>query len=59
MVSYALGYTAVIFFASLFTGLVKQSRVLLQHSDWVMGLGSLVLILAGAFYVVSGIRWFF
>ena len=59
MVSYALGYTAIIFFASLFTGLVKQSRVLLQHSDWVMGLGSVVLILAGAFYVVSGIRWFF
>ncbi|XHX79172.1 MAG: cytochrome c biogenesis protein CcdA [Stenomitos frigidus ULC029] len=59
MVSYALGYTAIIFFASLFAGLVKQSRVLLQHSDWVMGLGSVVLILAGAFYVVSGIRWFF
>ncbi len=59
MVSYALGYTAIIFFASLFTGLVKQSRVLLQYSDWVMGLGSVVLILAGAFYVVSGIRWFF
>lgn len=59
MVSYALGYTAVIFLASLFTGLVKQSRVLLQHSDWVMGVGGVVLILAGAYYVVSGIRWFF
>ncbi len=59
MVSYALGYTAIIFCASLFTGLVKQSRVLLQHSDWVMRIGSVVLILAGAYYVVSGIRWFF
>jgi cytochrome c-type biogenesis protein len=59
MVSYALGYTAIIFFASLFAGLVKQSRVLLQHSDWVMRVGSVVLILAGAYYVVSGIRWFF
>jgi cytochrome c-type biogenesis protein len=59
MVSYALGYSAIIFFASLFTGLVKQSRVLLLHSDWVMGVGSVVLILAGAYYVVSGIRWFF
>jgi cytochrome c-type biogenesis protein len=38
---------------------VKQSRVLHQHADWVMGLGSVVLILAGAFYVVSEIRWFF
>jgi len=37
----------------------KQSRVLLQHSDWVMRIGSVVLILAGAYYVVSGIRWFF
>ncbi|MBW4645074.1 MAG: cytochrome c biogenesis protein CcdA [Goleter apudmare HA4340-LM2] len=59
MVSYALGYTGIIFFASLFTGLVKQSRVLLQHSDRVMGLGSVVLILAGVYYVVNGIRWFF
>jgi len=59
MVSYALGYTAIIFFASLFAGLSKQSRVLLRHSDWVMGVGSVVLIFAGAYYVVSGIRWFF
>lgn len=59
MVSYALGYTAVIFFSSLFTGLIKQSRVLLQHSDWVIRMGSALLILAGGYYVVSGIRWFF
>ncbi|MCY7273678.1 MAG: cytochrome c biogenesis protein CcdA, partial [Phormidesmis sp. CAN_BIN44] len=56
---YALGYTAIIFFASLSAGLAKQSRVLLRHSDWVMGVGSVILILAGAYYVVSGIRWFF
>jgi cytochrome c-type biogenesis protein len=59
MMSYALGYTAIIFFASLFAGLVKQSRVLLQHSAWVTNIGSMVLILAGTYYVVSGIRWFF
>lgn len=59
MVSYALGYTAVIFFSSLFTGLIKQSRVLLQHSDWVVRVGSALLILAGGYYVVSGVRWFF
>jgi cytochrome c-type biogenesis protein len=58
MVSYALGYTAMIFFASLFAGLVQQSRVLHQ-SIWVVGVGSVVLILAGMYYVVSGIRWFF
>jgi cytochrome c-type biogenesis protein len=59
MVSYAIGYTAVIFLASLFTGLIKQSRWLLQHSDWVMRVGSLVLLLAGAYYVVDGVLWFF
>lgn len=59
MVSYALGYTAIIFLSSLFTGFVKQSRVLLHHSDWVIRLGSATLMLAGGYYVVSGIRWFF
>ena len=59
MISYALGYTAVIFFASLFTGLVKQSRILLSQSEWVTRLGSAALLLAGGYYVVMGIRWFF
>jgi cytochrome c-type biogenesis protein len=59
MVSYAIGYTAIIFLASLFAGLVKQSRVLLHHADRVIGLGSLVLLVAGAYYVVNGILWFF
>lgn len=59
MVSYALGYTAVIFFASLFTGLVKQSRILLSQSEWVIRLGSTALLLAGGYYIVTGIRWFF
>jgi cytochrome c-type biogenesis protein len=58
MVSYAVGYTAVIFFASLFTGLVKQSRVLLSKSDWIIRLGSFALILAGVYYLFSGIAWF-
>lgn len=57
MVSYALGTTAIIFFASLFTGLAKQTRVFLQHSDWVMRIGSLLLIVMGGFYLVNGIRW--
>jgi cytochrome c-type biogenesis protein len=58
MMTYGLGYTAVIFFASLFTGLVKQSRVLLTKSDWIIRLGSVALILAGGFYLISGIGWF-
>ena len=59
MVTYAFGYTAVIFFASLFTGLVKQRQVLLAKSQWIIRLGSGALILAGGFYLISGIRWFF
>jgi cytochrome c-type biogenesis protein len=59
MVSYGLGYTAVIFLASLFTGFAKQARSLLHYSDWIIRLGSAVLILAGGYYLVSGIRWVF
>lgn len=58
MISYALGYTAVIFFASLFTGLVKQRQMLLAKSEWIIRLGSGALILAGGFYLVTGIQWF-
>jgi len=58
MISYAFGYTAIIFLASLCTGLVKQSRFLLKHSDWIMSLGSVGLIIAGGYYLVNGIIWF-
>ena len=57
MVSYALGTTAIIFFASFFTGLAKQTRVLLKHSEWVMRIGGGLLIVMGGFYLVNGIRW--
>lgn len=58
MVSYAFGYSAVIFLASLFTGLLKQSRFLLSQSQWIMRLGSTALILAGGYYLFIGIGWF-
>jgi cytochrome c-type biogenesis protein len=58
LVSYGLGYTTVIFFASLYTGLIKQSRSILGKSDWVIRIGSAALILAGGFYLVNGISWF-
>jgi cytochrome c-type biogenesis protein len=57
MVSFALGYTAIIFFASLFTGLVKQTRTVLQNSQMVIHSGSIVLILIGGYYLVDGLRW--
>jgi cytochrome c-type biogenesis protein len=58
MVFYALGYTLLIFLSSLFTGLAKQSRGLLQHSEGIIRLGSLALILTGAYYLFTGTQWF-
>jgi cytochrome c-type biogenesis protein len=57
MVSYALGTTVIIFLASLFAGLAKQTRVLLQKSQWVMRIGAGILIVMGGYYLVNGIRW--
>ena len=57
MVSYALGTTVIIFLASLFTGLAKQTHVLLQNSQWVMRIGAGLLIIMGGYYLVNGIRW--
>jgi cytochrome c-type biogenesis protein len=59
MVSYALGYTLLIFLASLFTGLAKQSRNLLNHSKGIIHFGSVALILTGVYYLFTGTQWFF
>jgi cytochrome c-type biogenesis protein len=58
MVSYALGYTLLIFLSSLFTGLAKQSNSLLKHSEGIIRFGSLALILTGGYYLFSGAQWF-
>jgi cytochrome c-type biogenesis protein len=58
MVAYAVGYTAVIFAASLFTGLIKATRQILIKSEVVMRSGGLALVLVGGYYVVSGVLWF-
>lgn len=57
MISYALGYTIIIFLASLFTGLAKQTRGLLAHSDTIVRLASVALLLVGLFYLVTGGHW--
>lgn len=59
MVSYALGYTLLIFLASLFTGLAKQSRGLLNYSEGIIRFGSVALILTGVYYLFTGTQWFF
>jgi cytochrome c-type biogenesis protein len=59
MVSYALGYTLLIFLASLFTRLAKQSRNLLNHAEGITRFGSVALILTGVYYLFTGTQWFF
>nr|WP_317271310.1 cytochrome c biogenesis protein CcdA [Arthrospira sp. PLM2.Bin9] len=58
MVSYALGYTLLIFLASLFTGLAKQSKQLLNHSEGIIRFGSVALMMTGAYYILTGTQWF-
>jgi cytochrome c-type biogenesis protein len=58
MVSYGLGYTSLIFLASLFTGLAKQSRSLLKHSESITRLGSVALMITGGYYLFTGVKWF-
>ncbi len=57
MISYAFGYTAIIFLASLFTGLAKQTRTLLLHSNTIIRFASVALVMVGIFYLITGSQW--
>jgi cytochrome c-type biogenesis protein len=59
MASYAFGYTMIIFLASLLTGFAKQAKLLLQYSENITKFGSVALILAGIYYLFTGVKWFF
>jgi cytochrome c-type biogenesis protein len=59
MASYACGYTMIIFLASLLTGFAKQAKLLLKYSESITKFGSIALILAGIYYLITGIQWFF
>ncbi len=58
MASYAFGYTMIIFLASLLTGFAKQANLLLKYSEKITKFGSVALILAGIYYLVTGVQWF-
>jgi cytochrome c-type biogenesis protein len=58
MVSYALGYTAIIFFSSLFAGLLKVRGSLLEASDSIVKWGGWLLVVMGGYYLVAGLQWF-
>ncbi len=56
MFAFSLGYTAIIFFASLSTGLVKQMNFFKSHSSEVVKISAAVLGLIGLFYIYIGLR---
>jgi cytochrome c-type biogenesis protein len=58
MASYAFGYTMIIFLASLLTGFAKQANLLLKYSESITKFGSIALILAGIYYLITGVQWF-
>ena len=55
MFGYSLGYSAIIFFASLFAGLVKQFNWFKANSDLVIKFSASILMLIGLFYLYLGI----
>ncbi len=55
MFAYSLGYTAIIFFASLFTGLVKQLNWFKEHNVLITKASAVVLMAVGAFYLYFGL----
>jgi cytochrome c-type biogenesis protein len=57
MVSYALGYTAILFFASLFAGFTQQMKGWLKYADRLFHIGGAVMLLLGCFYVIKGTTW--
>lgn len=58
MAAYGFGYTAIIFFASLFTGITKQVSGLKYHGDKITKIAGYVLILAGLWTFYLGYSWF-
>lgn len=52
---YSLGYTAIIFVASLSTGLIKQLDWFKHNHDKVVKISATVLLLVGVYYTIVGI----
>lgn len=54
MFAYSLGYTAIIFFASLSAGLIRQLDWFKQHNQLVLKVSGALLIIMGLFYTYVG-----
>ena len=57
MVSYAVGYTMLVFVCSLMTGLLVQVNRLKQYSREIHLLAGAILVLAGLYYTYAGAAW--
>ncbi len=58
MAAYGLGYTTLIFLASLFTGLSKRLNVLKYHGTLITRLSGSILLMGGLWSVYEGGKWF-
>lgn len=60
MFAYSIGYTAIIFFASLFTGLIKQLDWFKKNNKKVLNASGALLLIMGLFYLYIGASelWF-
>lgn len=54
MATYAVGYTIVLWLASVFTAVAIASRKLLQYGDVITRIGAAALLLLGAGFIVYG-----
>lgn len=57
MFSFALGYSALIFAASLFAGCAQQTRRLQAHSALIQRGAILMLTILGLYYAIDGLSW--
>jgi cytochrome c-type biogenesis protein len=57
MVSYALGYSLLIFLCSLFLGLAKQAKRLMVFSGRMTRVAGCFLLVMGIFYTLNGAFW--
>lgn len=56
MFAFSLGYTAIIFFASLFTGFAKSMNFFKGQSSLIVRISAVVLGLIGLFYLFIGFK---
>ena len=56
MFFYSIGYTAIIFLASLFTGFAKQLNWFKKNHDLLIKLSAYILIIIGVFYLFVGVK---